>query len=313
MPIEGVLLAAGRGERLRPLTDLLPKPSLPLLDVPLGAWGLVALGGAARPVAVNVSHLGERVVGALAPYGDFEVLEEGPSPFGTAGTLLALRDRLAPTFTTMSADLLTAVGPGALLDAHRRGGASMTVAVRAVDRGADLVIEAGRATGFVDRRFEAGAAGGLFLNLAVIEKTALDVLPDRRPLGLGESLLRPLAQRGEVAVHPADDYWLDVGSIARYLRAGNDLLEGRGPPPPRPHPGEFVEVPGGRAYVGPSAGVDEDSLGPGAIVLEGAQVGSGALIERSVVWPDEVVPAGTELRDCVWAAGTAHRAPAGDM
>ncbi|MGH2820305.1 MAG: nucleotidyltransferase family protein [Actinomycetota bacterium] len=312
MPIDGVLLAAGRGERLRPLTDVLAKPAIPLLDIPLGAWGLTAVREAARSVVVNVSDLGERIVGALAPYGDFEVLDEGAEPFGTAGTLLALRDRLAPTFVTMSADVLTNLAPAILLEAHRRRGAAMTVAMRSVERGADLRTEAGAVTGFVDRRVEADAPGGLFLNLAAIELSALEVLPDRRPLGLGESLLKPLAERGDVAVHPSDDYWLDVGTIERYLQAGADLLEGRGPPPPRPHPGEFVDLPHGRAYVGSEVGIDEDSLGPGAVVLEGAQVQMGAYVERAVVWPDEVVPAGTRLRECVWAAGAAHRPAASE-
>ncbi|MGH2734842.1 MAG: nucleotidyltransferase family protein [Actinomycetota bacterium] len=312
MAIDGVLLAAGRGERLRPLTDVLAKPAIPLLDVPLGAWGLTALRGPAHSVVVNVSHLGDRIVGALAAYGDFEVLDEGIEPFGTAGTLLALRDRLAPTFVTMSADLLTSLAPAVLLDAHRRSGAAMTVAVCSVERGADLRTRGGAVTGFVDRRVEPDAPGGLFLNLAAIELSALEVLPDRRPLGLGESLLKPLAERGEVALHPSDEYWLDVGTIERYLQAGTDLLEGRGPPPPRPHPGEFVDLPNGRAYVGPEVGIDEDSLGPWAVVLEGAQVQTGAYVERAVVWPDEVVPAGTRLRDCVWAAAAAHRPAASE-
>ena len=128
MTVSGVLLAAGRGRRLRPLTDIVPKPALPLLDVPLGLTSLRALMGACDSVVVNVSHLGEQVVEALSCRSTegVEVFDEGPEPYGTAGTLAALRSRLPGTVLVANGDLLSDLDPHDLLERHAIAGASST-------------------------------------------------------------------------------------------------------------------------------------------------------------------------------------------
>jgi hypothetical protein len=97
--IAAVLYAAGRGERLRPLTDEVAKPALPMLDVPLAAFGLAPLLAIAPTVVMNVRHLPRSVTGALLPYvprdGRFQTLYEDPEAYGTAGTL-ACRPRTRP-------------------------------------------------------------------------------------------------------------------------------------------------------------------------------------------------------------------------
>ena len=303
MSVTGVLLAAGFGERLRPLTEILPKPALPLLDLPLGAWGLENLARMADRVVVNVSHLGDRAIGALAEFGDFEVLDEGLHPWGTGGTLAALREGVDGLAVTASADLLTDLAIGDVLAAHLQNELSATIAVRRVASGADMTVEEGRAVEFIHRRRDPHRAGVQYLNVGVFDAGALELLPPTRPAGLAEHLLVPLIQRDQLAVHISDAYALDVGTPARYLAASLDLLGGRGPLPPRPHPGEFVEVPGGRAYLGPGAGADEDALGPGAIVMAGAILHAGCVLRNAIVWPDEEVPPGTRIEDGVWAAG----------
>lgn len=308
MSIAAVLFAAGRGERLRPLTDEVAKPALPMLDVPLAAFGLARLLAFAPAVVMNVRHLPRSVTGALLPYvprdGRFQTLYEDPEAYGTAGTLVALRDRIGPQAVTWNADVLTDLRPEDLHAAHAASGAPATIAVRDVASGADFVLDGDRAVAFVDRRSGASAPGGVFAGAAVFERDVLFELPETRPLGLGETLLASLARSGRLAVHRHEGYWRDVGSPASYLGASLDLLSGRGPAPPGPWPGSIAEVAGGRTYVGPGAAVPGE-LGPGAIVLAGATVAEGATVERSVVWPGESVPAGATLRDAIWFGGRA--------
>ncbi len=303
MSATGILLAAGLGERLRPLTDSIPKPALPLLDLPLGAWGLCNLLEATSDVVVNASYSSEVVFGALAPYGEFETLEEGDEPWGTGGTLAALRERIPNTALVCNGDALTDISSARLLAQHRRAGALATIAVHGVDIGADLLVDDGRATGFIDRRSDPNAAGARYLGIAAFEGQTLAMLPDTRPAGFAESLLRPLVESGEVHVHESSGYARDVGTVARYLEASLDLLEGRGPVTPRPPPGDLVEVEGGRAYLGPDVAADEESIGPGAILLAGAALHEGSYVSNAIVWPDEEVPGGKRVTNGVWARG----------
>ena len=306
MPISSLLLAAGRGTRLRPLTDRIAKPALPLLDIPLGAFGLSALLRDCPPVAVNVSHLPNTVARALRDLvgeGGFELLIE-PEPLGSGGTVGDMRGRVDARLVTYNADLLADLSVAALLETHERGGAPVTAAVALVDGGADLELEDGRVTSFVDRREHPDRTGARFLGAAVIERGALDLIPDNRPVDLAEGLLRPVAERGELAAFVQDSYALDVGTPRAYLRASIDLLSGEAPLPPVPLPGEIVEVDGGRAYVGPGASISEDALGPDAIVLRGASIDEGAHVERALVWPGERVPGGERVVDAIWALGT---------
>jgi NDP-sugar pyrophosphorylase family protein len=307
MTVSGVLLAAGRGRRLRPLTDLVPKPALPVLDVPLGLTSLRALLRASGSVVVNVSHLGEQVAEALScrTTEGVEVFDEGPEPYGTGGTLAALRPRLPGTVLVANGDLLSDLDPHDLLERHAATGALITLAVHEVSSGADLGIADGWATGFIDRRLTS-IGGARYLGMAAFDADALDALPDRRPVGLAEAMFRPMIETGNVAVHVHDGYALDVGTIGRYLQANDDVLNGRlgaNVPPP---PGEILSLAaGGRAYLGPGAHAGPSALGSGAVVLRGASVPAGATVRAAVVWPNERVPPDARVERAVWVDGRA--------
>lgn len=300
-----MLFGAGQGKRLRPLTQALPKPALPLLDVPLGAWGLAALASVAPPVVVNGSHLAARLFEVLDGLGleGWESMIESPEAYGTAGTLAALRGRAGPRVTTWNGDLLSSLAPEALHRTHERLGRLGTIAAVEVDTGADVILEGERVTGFVDRRTHPDVAGARFIGAAVFERPALERLPSTRPAGLGETFLRDLAESGDLGVHMFDGYWNDVGTPDAYRRASLDLLYGRAPRSPVALPGDIVEIPGGRAYIGPGAHAEAATLGAGAIVLRGARVGEGASIVDAVVMPNETVPAGAVVDRTIWFGG----------
>lgn len=301
MVMNSILFGAGRGKRLRPLSDRLPKPALPVLDIPLAAWGLAALARGAPPVVVNGSHLAGGLMESLdrLHIEHWSPFVEAPEALGTAGTLRALRSSLGPTVVTWNGDLLTDLRPEDLLAAHARGERPGTLAVRPVESGADLAIEDGRVRRFIDRRRE-DAPGAQFLGIAAFERSALEDLPDEHPAGLGETLLKTLADRGVLGVHEFSGYWRDVGTPDAYLSASLDVLNEAAPAPPVALPGSIVDVNGGSAYVGPGAQVQESSLGPGAIVLSDAVIDPNAVLSNCVVFPGGRVPSDARVADVVW-------------
>ena len=304
MAIGSVLFAAGRGTRLRPLTERTPKPALPVLDVPLASFSLALLRRTRPPVIVNLSRGAEVVRAALAPWAapDVEYAIERPAPFGTAGTLGALRPRLAPTVLTCNADVLTDLEPSALLAAHERLGSAATVAVAPVTAGADFDLAGERVAELIDRRASPRRAGWVFTGVTVLERDA--VTDVARPSGLVEAVLRPLIARREVAAVVHDGYFMDVGTPERYLQSSLDVLAGR--LRLEQMPGAVVATRDGRAYVGPGTTV-QGALGRGAIVLRGAVVERGAHVERAIVWPWERVPAKKRVVDTVFAPSTGYR------
>jgi mannose-1-phosphate guanylyltransferase len=307
MPITAVVLAAGRGDRLRPLTDEVPKPAVPVLDVPLGAFALASLRDAGLEAVVNVSHLGPEVERALRPHAgpgvDFFI--EPEEPFGTAGTLRELRDRLGDVIVTYNADVVSDVEVNALLDAHGSGGLPATVAVTEVSSGADFAISSGRATGFLDRREQGSMRGARFIGVAAFDAEVLDLIPPHGARGLGEHVLGPLARAGRLGVLVHSGYGMDAGTPRRYLRASLDVLAGRlaGPRPP----GRILAADGGRAYLGPEASAAPGSLGDGAVVLAGATVEQDARVENAIVWRGEHVPGGMHLDNDIFFRGARLR------
>jgi mannose-1-phosphate guanylyltransferase len=235
--IGSVLFAAGRGERLRPLTDRVPKPAVPVAGIPLGAFALSALAAVRPPVVVNTNHLAEVVQHALEPFavaGDAEFMVERPHALGTAGTLRALSARVEDTLLTMNVDLLTDLDLRTLLSAHREFGTAATLAVKPVETGADLGVAGARAIELIDRRSDPDRSGALYLGVAAFEPSALLLLGEGGPKGLAEALLRPLAARREAAVFVHTGYALDVGTPERLQQAQRDLAAGLGPALPRP-------------------------------------------------------------------------------
>ena len=111
--MKAMLLAAGRGERMRPLTDSLPKPLVPVAGRPLIAWHLAALAAAGyREVVVNTSWLAEALHSALGDGASFGVRitwsDEGPVPLETGGGIFRAVPLLGPgPFLVVNADIWT--------------------------------------------------------------------------------------------------------------------------------------------------------------------------------------------------------------
>lgn len=277
--------------------------------MPLGAWALADLDRLGGQVFVNASRHVAVLRDALSSFSErAEFFIEQPEPFGSAGTLAALRQRFPGPVVTRNADMLSDISAADVVRTHIKSGTLATIGTVAVPGGADLVVEGGRAVRLVNRKDDPHVPGHMWLGVAVFERPALDLIGPERPLDLALGLVAELIARDEVTVHEHPGYALDVGTFDRYLTANLDVLYGRAPQPPVKFPGSAIEVDGGRAYVGRGAEVDERSLGPGAVVMAGSVVAPTARIQRGVVGPNEQVPEGISVANGIWALGHFFRA-----
>jgi len=343
MATRAMLLCAGFGTRLGPLSDERPKPLLPMLDVPLVRYGAaLATGHGIADLVVNLHHHGDQFTAALGDGGDFgariRYSREDPI-LGTGGGLKAARGLLDPDgtdapFVSMNGKLVIDADLTALLAHHRaaedraaRAGQRLlgTMVVRRVPDALSWGAVEVDGDGWV--RNILGNGRHMFCGVHVTRPSVVGALPDGEACMVRQGYL-PWMQdgRGVVAAFEHDGYFAEHSTPARYLRGNVDLLAGlaRGQRP-LAHPPAGIAPgisPGARIAaatdVSPAALVADGAIveagariGPGTVVGRGATIAAGAHLERTVVWP--AARAEGRLADTiVTATGAVPAAPATD-
>ncbi|MGW2278692.1 nucleotidyltransferase family protein [Streptomyces sp. NPDC001770] len=223
-----VILAGGKGVRLRPYTTALPKPLVPIGDQhTILEIVLRQLAGAGfTSCTLAIGHLGEIIrayVGDGSQWGlriDYATEE---SPLGTMGPLLNMRDRLPETFLVMNGDVLTDLDFGEVLAAHRSVDAPLTIATYArkvnIDFGV-LTTDDSRVVAFtekpsMDYRVSMGVYG--------LSRSTLDNYTAGLPLGFDELVLDLLKAGNPPHAYAFDGYWLDIGRPDDYDRANAEF------------------------------------------------------------------------------------------
>ena len=303
-----MVLAAGLGTRLRPLTEKIPKPALPLLGSTLleENLALVARLGV-REGVVNAHHLADQVARIARSAADRLGLKlhlsiESPEPLGTGGALVAARPLLdrGETILLLNGDVLTDMDLRPALERHRAERPAATMVLRPMPAGADFApVEIDR-EGAVLRIAGLGREGEgvphLFSGIHFLESVVLDELPTEGPSCINRQGHVSLLRKGKrILGHViADGRWSDVGTPERYREANLDLLEGRYELPGREAiRGVFVSPEAkvspeaelrAPAWIGPGARVGAVPVGPRAVVLPGARV--EAPLADGVAYPE---------------------------
>lgn len=309
--VRAMVFAAGLGTRLRPLTDLLPKPVVPLLHRPLAWYALDHLRRAGVVHAVlNTHHLGELVERELRRAPALEGLEMrfAPEPelLGTGGGVRAAVALQARAVGALGDDDLVIAFNGDIFFApdlaravahHRRHDAYATMILRADPAaqryGAIEIDEAGRVRRMLGKPDGPGDLRAMmFTGVHVLSARAVADLPERGCI-VRQGYQRWL-EREVIAGYVEDGPWRDLGTPREYLAANLDLLEGR-----VRWPG--IEDPRALA-IDPSAKVASDAIVETSVVGAGAVVAGGVELRRSVVWP------GTAVRE-----SATERITAGDV
>ena len=230
-------MAGGEGTRLRPQTSNLPKPMLPLVGRPMmehiisllrrhGITDIVVtvafLPNAIRSYFGNGSELGVRMVYAT---------EE--TPLGTAGSVRNAREELTERFLVISGDVLTDINLTSLIEFHEKNSALATLALCAVENPLEFGIVITREDGSIERFLEKPGWGQVFSDtintgIYVLEPEIFDVIPEGRAVDFSSEVFPTVLEAGAPLFgYVADGYWEDVGTTAAYLKAHEDILDGK--------------------------------------------------------------------------------------
>lgn len=330
------MLVGGEGTRLRPITETMPKPLVPLMDRPSLDHVLDHLARhGVHEVVLSSSYL-ESVFHAFieARHGDPRItwITED-EPLGTGGAIVNALEHLGDEpFFALNGDILTDLDLTAMLAFHRERSAAATIALHHVEDARPFGLVPTEPDGRVLEFREKPAdlvPGDINAGTYVLDPVPLREWPRGENVSIERDIFPAMIASGRrVYGFLSRAYWLDLGTPAKYLQAHFDILEGNVEGEPAytaPFVAEGAEVDrrsnlGKRVVVGVGARIDADAevddsiLHPGAVVEAGARivgsilgarsvVGAGARVSGSVLAEGERVAAGTILEDARISAG----------
>jgi mannose-1-phosphate guanylyltransferase len=308
--MKAMVLAAGLGTRLRPLTYGMPKPLVPVLNRPIMDYilELVERHGFTDVVA-NLSYLPEQLRERYGDGSDYGISLEWSFEeelLGTAGGVRNVRDFFADEpFLVMAADALTDVDLGELLEVHERKGGIATLAVKRVpntrEYGVVIAGSDGRVQGFQEKPDPAEALSDLAnCMIYFLRPEIFDYFPDRAEVDFALDVFPALLESDvPFHVHEVDAYWNDVGSLDEYLQGNLDALSGA----------VQVSEPTGERHdgvvVGEGTSLPEDGdIEPPILLGGGCEIGSGVRLEGPLVIGDRCrIGSGAQLTRAVLLAG----------
>lgn len=309
--IGGVILCAGMGRRMGSLTNVVPKPLLPVLNCPLLWWNLARMRCVAPAIALNIHHRHEAFE-ALAPlFRERELhveLVHEPALSGPFGGVLACQSALAA-----ADDLLVFAGDGlyeadfaSIIAQHREQDAELTICLASVENGSRYGVVATDSKGFVTNMREKPAGLGDTQNAScgiyVVSKRLLVRFADAPKSLDWVDVVSVLLNEGVVVATARVDNWNDVGTPSDLLRTNLDLLSR-----------DLISLVAKKIELGGGSVWSQDNRQghhlsgvtfEGRVLIgAGANIRPGAMVGNSIIGPGALVEAGARINDSVVLAG----------
>lgn len=335
---KAVILAAGRGTRLQPLTYDLPKPMIPLLGKPVMEHIVEHLARqGVREIMVNISHMAEQIeryfgdgrrFGVRIGYSFEGWLDGGqltPEPVGSAGALRKIHDFggfIDETTAVLCGDAVIDLDLQLAYRLHRQQGAAATVVTKAVaehevsNYGIVVARPDGRVVSFQEKpRPEQALSLMASTGIYFVEPSLMPLIPADRPYDIGSELFPDLVRRDLPFFQQCHDFeWLDIGRVSDYWRIVQRLMRGGVAGISLPgrelregvHTGLNVDVDWsslrckGPVYIGSGTRIEPGCTLNGPVWIgNGCRIEAGAHIERSVVFDYAHVGANATARELI--------------
>lgn len=274
--MKGVILAGGKGTRLRPLTCNLPKPMLPLLNKPVMEYSLELLKKhGIQEIAVTVQYMSSAIrnyFGDGSKWGVKIFYFEDAPPLGTAGSIKQAEDFLDEPFVVISGDALTDFNLSKGMDFHTSEHRLVTIFQKEVSDplnfGLVVTNDAGRVVKYIEKpNWNEVVSNTVNTGIYMMDPEIFSYMKPNTFHDFSHDIFPLLLERNErVYGYLSDGYWLDIGAFPQYRQAHFDLLAKK------------VDVPIDCTEILPAVW-----MGEGVTIEEGAKIQGPALIGDGVV------------------------------
>ena len=226
--MKAVILAGGKGTRLKPYTTVIPKPLVPvgetaILEILINQLKKFGI----EEIDICLGHFAEIIMAFLGDGSKFGIkinYSVEPTPLGTVAPIKLLKN-LPENFLVMNGDLLTDLNFKELYDTHLKNDSLLTVSTYQRNTKIDFgVIEtennSEKVTGFKEKpeyNFEVS------MGVYVMNRKILDFVPDNQPFGFDDLMISLLQKKQNISIYRFDGYWLDIGRPDDYEKANSDI------------------------------------------------------------------------------------------
>jgi NDP-sugar pyrophosphorylase family protein len=321
--MKAILLAGGKGTRLRPLTIHTPKPIVPIFDRAFLHYQIDLLKQVPEidEVILSLNYQPRRIEEV---FGNGEgtgvriryVVE--PAPLGTGGAIRFAAQGISDTIVVFNGDVMTSVDVNRVIALHRERAAKATIVLTPVDNPSAYGLVETAPDGAVRRFLEKPKADQITCNtinagIYVLEPDTFDRIPRDVAYSIERAYFPSLVDRGEPFVAYVDrGYWIDIGTPEKYVQVHRDMFDGRF------NGGLFATVDPSQPVVAPDARIEEGArlqspcfvdsgatVKAGAVVGPYAVIGKGAIVEEeasvagSIVWPNNRIGQHAEVEGAI--------------
>ncbi|HUE87175.1 MAG TPA: NDP-sugar synthase [Vicinamibacterales bacterium] len=304
--MKAILLAGGKGTRLRPLTLHTPKPIVPIFDRPFLHYQIDLLKQVPEidEVILSLNYQPRRIEEIFGDGGSTGVRIRyvvEPAPLGTGGAIRYAAQDITDTIVVFNGDVMTSVDVNRVVQMHRERGSAATIVLTPVDNPAAYgLVETGE-DGAVRRFLEKPnpdeiTCDTINAGIYVLEPGTFDRIPKDVSYSIERGYFPSLVERGEPFFAYVDrGYWIDIGTPEKYVQVHRDMLDGKFAG------GSFAGVDLTQPLVAADARIDEGArLNAPCFVDSGAHIKGGAVVGRySVIGRGAVVEENAEVNGSI--------------
>ena len=317
--MKAILLAGGKGTRLRPLTLHTPKPVVPIFDRPFLQYQIDLLRRVPEidEVVLSLNYQPRRIEEVLGDGADLGIQLRyvvEPTPLGTGGAIkFAAGQATGEPLVVLNGDVFADVDLAAVMALHRERKARATIVLTPVENPSAYGLVETDADGNVLRFLEKPSPDQIVCNtinagIYVLEPDTLDRIPDDTVYSIERAYFPSLVANQETFVaYVYRGYWIDIGTPEKYRQVHRDMMDGRLAAPP------FAAM-AGQALVSPQARIEDGAtieapcfidaetvvkrgarIGPYSVIGRNCHIGENAVVDGALLWPNTWVDSDARL------------------